>query len=119
MAILNNIEYLSMPQQVEKNKDDIAQLKLDTAKVIYNNGDVLPTPAIGSADTYIVVCKNATDEGLLDAGIGGTTLYFNSSPIIIISNKLDTIYVNIPGAVGFTPPNLLFTSDYISLMKLY
>ena len=27
MPILNNIEYLSMPQQVEKNKDDIAALE--------------------------------------------------------------------------------------------
>ncbi len=27
MPILNNVEYLSLPQQVEKNKDDIELLK--------------------------------------------------------------------------------------------
>ena len=29
--IYNNVEYLSLPQQVEKNKDDIATIKTDTA----------------------------------------------------------------------------------------
>ena len=72
MPILNDIEYLSMPQQVEKNKDDITQLKLDTTKLIYANTDTIPTPSVGGVATYIVVQVTPSDEGMLGLNIGGT-----------------------------------------------
>lgn len=124
MPILNNIEYLSMPQQVEKNKDDIAQLKIDTTKLIYADTDTIPTPSVGGVATYIIVQVTPSDEGMLGLSIGGTIMFTagglnNGGTIITISNMAGVLYANNSNGYNTTVPNLIVTSDYVALMKLY
>ena len=124
MSILNNIEYLSMPQQVEKNKDDIAQLKIDTTKLIYANTDTIPTPSVGGVATYIVVQVTPSDEGMLGLSIGGTQIFSTGltnkgGTIITISNLAGVLYATNSNGFNTTVPNLIITSDYVALMKLY
>ena len=118
MPIYNNIEYLSLPQQVEKNKDDIAQIKVDTAKMVYISGDTLPTPAIGECHNYLIGYNIASDEGPLIDAIGGLTL-LNPS-IVSVCNVAGVIYVypNSTTATTIIPSNLVFTSDYRSLTRI-
>ena len=124
MAILNNIEYLSMPQQVEKNKDDIAKLKIDTTKLIYADTDTIPTPSVGGVATYIIVQVTPSDEGILGLSVGGTIMFSaglanNSGTIITISNLAGVLYAANSNGYSTTVPNLIVTSDYLALMKLY
>lgn len=124
MAILNNIEYLSMPQQVEKNKDDIAQLKIDTTKLIYADTDTIPTPSVGGVATYIVVQVTPSGEGMLGLNIGGTQMFASGltnigGTIITISNIAGVLHVANSNGYSTTVPNLIITSDYVALMKLY
>ena len=115
--IYNNVEYLSLPQQVEKNKDDITKLKTDTAKALYGDTDVLPTPGIGQSHTYIVVTDLATDEGLLGFSVGGVNL--TNPSIVIVSNPDDTfiVYSN-PSQAGVIVPNLTVSTNYIKLLRI-
>ena len=122
--IYNNVEYLSLPQQVEKNKDDITALKVSTAKTIYSNTDTLPTPAVGEVHTYIVVQTTVSDEGMLGLSLGASNLFAQgttniSGTIITVSNKSGDIYVNNSNGVNVTPANLIINSDYVSLLRLY
>ncbi len=113
--IYNNVEYLSLPQQVEKNKDDIAQLKTDTAKRVYLSGDTLPTPAVGECHNYLIGYVIASDEGPQVEKIGGLDL-LNPS-IVSVCNLVGVIYVypNSTTSTPIFPSNLVFTSDYRSL----
>ena len=115
--IYNNVEYLSLPQQVEKNKDDIAQLKTDTDKKVYLSGDTLPTPAIGECHNYLIGYVIASDEGPVADAIGGFSL-LNPS-IVSVCNKDGVIYVypNSTTANPVEPTNLIFTSDHRSLTR--
>ncbi len=115
--IYNNVEYLSLPQQVEKNKDDIAKLKTDTAKKVYLSGDTLPTPVIGECHNYLIGYVIASDEGPVDDAIGGLNL-INPS-IVSVCNVGGVIYVypNSTTATSLIPSNLVFTSDYRSLTR--
>ena len=124
MSILNNIEYLSMPQQVEKNKDDIAQLKIDTTKLIYADTDTIPTPSVGGVATYIVVQVTPSDEGMQGLNIGGTQMFATGltnkgGVVITISNLAGVLYAANSNGFNTTVPNLIITSDYVALMKLY
>ncbi len=113
--IYNNVEYLSLPQQVEKNKDDITQLKNDTAKRVYLDGDTLPTPEIGECHNYLIGYVIASDEGPSYDGIGGLSL-LNPS-IVSVCNVGGVIYVypNSTTATYILPSNLVFNSDFRSL----
>lgn len=124
MAILNNIEYLSMPQQVEKNKDDIAQLKTDTTKLIYADTDTIPTPSVGGVDTYIIVQVKPSDVGMQDLNIGGTQMFLTGltnkgGTVITISNIAGVLYASNSNGYSTTVPNLIVAADYVALMKLY
>ncbi len=113
--IYNNVEYLSLPQQVEKNKDDITQLK--TAKKVYLSGDTLPTPEIGECHNYLIGYAIASDEGPLSDTIGGLNLI---NPFIVsVCNEGGVIYVypNSTTSTTILPSNLVFTSDYRSLTR--
>ncbi len=115
--IYNNVEYLSLPQQVEKNKDDIAQLKTDTAKVIYGDTDVLPTPGVGTANTYLVVADHTNDEPLLDISIGSVLLV--NPTIVVVSNVSGELWVfSNPSSGGSVVPNLTVSTQYIKLLNL-
>lgn len=123
MPILNNIEYLSMPQQVEKNKDDIAQLKIDTTKLIYGDADTIPTPSVGGVATYMIVQVTPSNEGMLGLSIGGTIMFTSGltnkgGTIITISNLAGVLHVANSNGYSTTVPNLIVTSDYVALMKL-
>ena len=122
--IYNNVEYLSLPQQVEKNKDDIAALQVSTAKTIYSNTDTLPTPAVGAVHTYIVVQTVVSDEGMLGLTLGLSNVFAQGTTniggtIITVSNKAGVIYVNNSNGANVTPANLIISSDYVSLLRLY
>ena len=124
MPIYNNIEYLSLPQQVEKNKDDIAALQVSTAKTIYSDTDTLPTPSVGAVHTYIVVQTVVSDEGMLGLTLGGSNVFGQGTTnvggtIITVSNKAGVVYVNNSSGVNVTPANLIISSDYVSLLRLY
>ena len=114
--IYNNVEYLSLPQQVEKNKDDIAKLKTDTAKRVYLDGDTLPTPEIGECHNYLIGYVIATDEGPDVCAIGGTSLSNPSIVSVCNSNGFLYVYAN-PNASPMSPSNLVFTSDFTSLTR--
>ena len=115
--IYNNVEYLSLPQQVEKNKDDIVKLKTDTAKKVYLDGDTLPTPAIGECHNYLIGYVIASDEGSTYDEIGGISL-LNPS-IVSVCNVAGVIHVypNSTTATPILPSNLVFTSEYRSLTR--
>ena len=113
--IYNNVEYLSLPQQVEKNKDDIAQIKTDTAKKIYLSGDTLSTPAIGECHNYLIGYVIASDEGPVDDAIGGLTLLNPSIVSVCNLNGVIHVYPNSTSANPILPSNLVFTSNYRSL----
>jgi hypothetical protein len=122
--IYNNVEYLSLPQQVEKNKDDIAQLKTDTAKRVYISGDTLPTPAVGAVHTYIVVQTVVSDEGMLGLALGATNMFAASTTniggtIITIGNYGGVIHAANSNGYSGTPANLVINSTYVSLLRLY
>ena len=122
--IYNNVEYLSLPQQVEKNKDDIAALQVSTAKTIYSNTDTLPTPAVGAVHTYIVVQTVVSDEGMLDLALGGTNMFAASTTniggtIITIGNYGGVIHAANSNGYSGTPANLVINSTYVSLLRLY
>lgn len=124
MPILNNIEYLSMPQQVEKNKDDIEQLKTDTTKLVYADTDTIPTPSVGGVATYIIVQVTPSDVGMQDLYIGGTQMFLTGltnkgGTVITISNIAGVLYASNSNGYNTTVPNLIVTSDYVALMKLY
>lgn len=127
MPILNNIEYLSMPQQVEKNKDDIAQLKVDTAKTIYTNTDILPTPAVGEVHTYIVVQTTPSDEGMIGILLGATTIFSTGDALkggilITVSNVQGSIFLSNSNGWNGQVLNLstqALNTDYLSLLRLY
>ena len=124
MPILNNIEYLSMPQQVEKNKDDIAQLKLDTTKLIYADTDTIPTPSVGGVATYIIIQVTPSDEGMLGLSIGGEIMFTSGltnkgGTVITISNMAGSLYASNSNGYNTSVPNLIVTSVYLALMKLY
>ena len=114
--IYNNVEYLSLPQQVEKNKDDITQIK--ATKMVYLSGDTLPTPAIGECHNYLIGYTKASDEGPLVDEIGGLIL-LNPS-IVSVCNVGGVIYVypNSTTSTSILPSNLVFTSDYRSLTRI-
>ncbi len=114
--IYNNVEYLSLPQQVEKNKDDIAQLK--TAKRVYLSGDTLPTPAIGECHNYLIGYTIASDEGSVDDEIGGLNLLNPSIVSVCNFGGVITVYPNSTTATPLYPSNLVFTSDYRSLTRI-
>ena len=111
--IYNNVEYLSLPQQVEKNKDDIAQLK--TAKRVYLSGDTLPTPAIGECHNYLIGYIIASEEGPIQDAIGGLNLLNPSIVSVCNFNGVIHVYPNSTTASSINPSNLVFTSDYRSL----
>ena len=114
--IYNNVEYLSLPQQVEKNKDDIAQLK--TAKRVYLSGDTLPTPAIGECHNYLIGYTIASDEGPVDDEIGGITLLNPSIVSVCNVNGVIHVYPNSTTSNPIEPANLVFTSDYRTLTRI-
>ena len=113
--IYNNVEYLSLPQQVEKNKDDIAQIKTDTAKRVYLGGDTLPTPAIGECHNYLIGYVIASDEGPVDDAIGGLDLLNPSIVSVCNFNGVIHVYPNSTTVTPILPSNLVFTSNYRSL----
>lgn len=122
--IYNNVEYLSLPQQVEKNKDDIAALKVSTAKIIYSDTDTLPTPAVGEVHTYIVVQTVVSDEGMLGLSLGSTNMFSASTTniggtIITIGNFGGVIHAANSNGYSGTPANLVVNSTYVSLLRLY
>jgi len=122
--IYNNVEYLSLPQQVEKNKDDIAALQVSTAKTIYSNTDTLPTPAVGAVHTYIVVQTVVSDEGMLGLTLGATNMFAASTTniggtIITVGNFGGVIHASNSNGYSGTPANLVVNSTYVSLLRLY
>jgi len=122
--IYNNVEYLSLPQQVEKNKDDIAALQVSTAKTIYSNTDTLPTPAVGEVHTYIVVQTVVSDEGMLGLALGATNMFAASTTniggtIITVGNFGGVIHAANSNGYSGTPANLVVNSTYVSLLRLY
>lgn len=114
--IYNNVEYLSLPQQVEKNKDDIAQIK--AAKMVYVNGDTLPTPGIGECHNYLIGYITASDEGPLVDSIGGINLLNPVIVTVINFGGVITVYPNSTTATPLYPANLIFLSDYRSLTRI-
>ena len=122
--IYNNVEYLSLPQQVEKNKDDIAALQVSTAKTIYSNTDTLPTPAVGAVHTYIVVQTVVSDEGMLGLALGATNMFAQGTTniggtIITIGNFGGDIHANNSNGYFGTLASLVINSSYVSLLRLY
>ncbi len=115
--IYNNVEYLSLPQQVEKNKDDIAQLKDDTAKMVYLSGDTLPTPEIGECHNYLIGYVTASDDGPVADAIGGISLLNPSIVSVCNFNGVIHVYPNSTTNTPIIPSNLVFTSDHRSLTR--
>ena len=115
--IYNNVEYLSLPQQVEKNKDDIRQIKIDTKKNIYSNGDTLPDPGDGNANTYLVIVRLAPTGPMDELSIGGEVLIDPS--FVVIANISGQFFVSPnPNESLIATDNLLISCDYFELLAL-
>jgi hypothetical protein len=86
----------------------------------YSNGDTLPTPAVGTSHTYLVVGNGvATDEGATFLNINGKTVYASGySSTVIISNAGGTLFFA-NGSEHDTLANLTIDdADYLSLLRV-